>query len=42
MERRGSGTTRSGSISIVRPKPLQVSQAPTGLLKEKSAGVGSE
>ena len=39
--RRGSGTTRSGSMSIVRPKPLQVSQAPTGLLNENIAGVGS-
>ena len=39
--RRGSGTTSSGSIAIVRPKPLQVSQAPTGWLNEKSAGDGS-
>ena len=39
--RRGSGITRSWSIAIVRPKPLQVSQAPTGWLNENSAGDGS-
>ena len=36
---RGSGTTRSGSRPGTRPKPWQVSQAPTELLKEKRAGV---
>ena len=38
---RASGITRSGSMSMVRPKPLQDSQAPTGLLKENTAGLGS-
>ena len=38
IDLRASGITRSGSIAIVRPKPLQVSQAPTGWLKEKRAG----
>ena len=38
---RPSGITRLGSMSMVRPKPLQDSQAPTGLLNENTAGVGS-
>jgi hypothetical protein len=37
----GSGITRSRSMSITRPKPRQVSQAPSGLLKENRLGTGS-
>ncbi len=37
----GSGITRSGSIPITRPKPSQVGQAPSGELKENSAGDGA-
>ena len=37
----GLGITRSISISMTRPKPLQVSQAPSGLLNEKIFGTGS-
>ena len=37
----GSGMTRSMSMSITRPNPRQVSQAPNGLLKEKRLGTGS-
>ena len=39
--RDGSGITRSRSSAGTRPKPSQVSQAPSALLKEKSAGVGA-
>src|SRR4051812_42964050 len=35
MERFAFGTTSSSSTSSVLPKPLQFSQAPNGLLKEK-------
>ncbi len=34
--RRGSGTTRSRSMPITRPKPWQVGQAPSGELNENS------
>ena len=34
----GLGTTSSGSIFCSEPSPLQVGQAPKGLLKEKSRG----
>ena len=37
-----SGTTRPKSTPITRPKPRQVSQAPSGELNENIAGVGSE
>ena len=37
---RGSGTTRSRSMPITRPNPWHSGQAPSGELKEKSAGVG--
>jgi hypothetical protein len=40
-ERRLSGNTLSQSTPMVRPKPRQVSQAPRGLLKLNSPGVGS-
>ena len=33
-----SGTTRSGSISCVEPRPWQAGQAPCGLLNEKMRG----
>src|SRR5260221_9806305 len=36
------GTTRPKSTPITRPKPRQVSQAPSGELNENAAGVGSE
>src|SRR4029450_6068973 len=39
--RRGSGTTRSRSRSMIRPKPRQLSHAPRGLLKENRFGLGS-
>src|SRR5437016_5544218 len=32
------GTTRSGSISILTPRPWQVGQAPCGVLNEKERG----
>ena len=35
-----SGMTRPRSSPMTRPKPLQVSQAPSGELKEKRLGVG--
>ena len=38
---RGSGMTRSRSTSMTRPKPRQVSQAPSGLLNENRLAVGS-
>ena len=38
MERSGSPTTSCGSISRREPRPLQVSQAPWGELKEKMRG----
>src|SRR4051812_5742665 len=37
-----SGTTRPKSTPITRPKPRQVSHAPSGELKENAAGVASE
>src|SRR6185436_19323730 len=37
-----SGTTRPKSTPITRPKPRQVSHAPSGELNENIAGVGSE
>ena len=37
----GSGITRSGSTSIVVPRPLQSSHIPIGELKEKLWGVSS-
>ena len=37
-----SGTTSPKSTPITRPKPRQVSQAPSGELKENAAGVASE
>src|SRR3954464_2937519 len=37
-----SGTTRPKSTPMTRPKPRQASQAPSGELNEKAAGVGSE
>ena len=39
--REGSGTTRARSIACTRPKPWQVSQAPSGELNEKRAGSGA-
>src|SRR5687767_10881469 len=36
------GMTRPKSTPITRPKPRQVSQAPSGELNENAAGVGSE
>ena len=41
MDLEGSGTTRSGSMSMTRPNPWQVSHAPSGLLNEKRLGCGS-
>ncbi|OPZ76182.1 MAG: hypothetical protein BWY79_01743 [Actinobacteria bacterium ADurb.Bin444] len=38
MVSRGSPTTKAGSISRLKPRPLQVSQAPCGELKEKMRG----
>ncbi len=35
IESSGSGTIRSGSISIRRPRPLHSGHIPMGLLKEK-------
>src|SRR5258708_11770594 len=40
-DRRRSGTINDSSYSSTAPKPLQPGQAPRGLLKEKSAGVGA-
>ena len=37
----GSGTTRSGSISICEPRPVQRGQAPCGELKENERGSSS-
>ncbi len=37
----GSGTTRSGSISICEPSPVQRSHAPWGALNEKMRGSSS-
>src|SRR3954471_1002583 len=37
----GSGTTRSGSISICEPSPVQRSHAPCGELNEKIRGSSS-
>src|SRR5262245_18697051 len=37
-----SGTTRPKSTPITRPKPRQLSHAPSGELNENIAGVGSE
>src|ERR1051325_9606929 len=39
IERRGSGTISDSSYSSTAPNPLQMGQAPRGLLKEKSAGM---
>src|SRR5712671_3288454 len=36
------GTTSPKSTPMTRPKPRQVSQAPSGELNENAAGVGSE
>src|SRR5262245_53621402 len=41
-ERLSFGTTRPKSTPMTRPKPRQVSHAPSGELKENAAGVGSE
>ncbi len=41
MERLGFGMISSGSMSICVPSPVQVGQAPAGLLKEKSLGASS-
>src|SRR5581483_10078382 len=41
IESVGSGTTRSGSISICEPKPVQRGQAPCGELNEKIRGSSS-
>ena len=41
MERLGSGTSRSGSISCCAPRPVQRGQAPCGELKEKTRGCSS-
>ncbi len=38
IESEWSGTTRSGSISCVEPRPWQAGQAPCGLLNEKMRG----
>src|SRR5437868_14907924 len=40
MERERSGIALFRSIAIVRPKPRHAGQAPSGLLKLKSPGVG--
>ena len=37
----GSGMTRPRSRPMTRPKPLQVSQAPSGELNENRLGVGA-
>ena len=37
-----SGITRSGSISIRNPNPVQSGHAPYGVLKEKSRGSSSD
>jgi hypothetical protein len=39
--RAGSGTTRSASMPMTRPKPSHSGQAPSGELNENSAGVGT-
>ena len=39
--RERSGRARDSSISMIRPKPRQAGQAPSGWLKEKRAGVGA-
>jgi len=36
-----AGISKSGSISCLTPRPVQVGQAPKGLLKEKSRGASS-
>ena len=41
MERVGSWAKESGSISNLKPSPVQVEQAPWGELKEKLRGWGS-
>src|SRR5690349_22185318 len=41
MDRPRSGTMSDSSYSSTAPKPLHPGQAPRGLLKEKSAGVGA-
>ena len=41
MLRLRSGISRSSSISCTWPRPVQVGQAPYGLLKEKLLGAGS-
>jgi len=41
MESAGSRTTASRSTSMRSPSPVQVGQAPWGLLKEKLRGAGS-
>jgi len=38
MDKLLSGIIKSGSTSILKPKPWQVGQAPNGELKEKSLG----
>ena len=40
-DRRSSGITSPKSTPIIRPKPLQLAQAPIGELKENKPGVGS-
>ena len=37
----GSGTTSSGSISIIEPSPVQRGQAPCGALNENERGSSS-
>jgi len=37
-----SGTTSDQSMPMTRPKPRQVSQAPSGELNENDAGYGSQ
>ena len=41
MESFSSGTTSVGSTFIWLPRPIQVGQAPKGLLKENIRGVSS-
>ena len=41
MDRSLFGMMRSGSIFIWEPRPIQVGQAPKGLLKENIRGVSS-
>ena len=40
-EREGLGITSSGSTFICTPRPVQVGQAPAGLLNEKAPGFSS-